>query len=90
MRSPSLYRLSHQNSIFDSEYGDEGVWGGKDDTESTWYLGYYLAYRTSRGLWMMTCVNQSVDGIRGWETQGTGRNHTPVTLCLPQIPYDLT
>jgi hypothetical protein len=61
-------------------------WG---ETESTWYVGHYLAYCTSPGLQMMN-VEQSVEWELAGKTEVLGGKPAPMPLCPPQIPHDLT
>jgi hypothetical protein len=51
--------LSSEEGLYSVEFSFffPFVWG---ETESTWYIGHYLAYCTSSGGWMMS-VEQSVE-----------------------------
>jgi hypothetical protein len=64
------------NDVFSSFFSFLG-WG---ETESTWYVGHYLAYCTSPGWYMMMSVEQSVEWELAGETDVLGEN-------LPQCHF---
>jgi hypothetical protein len=62
------------------------------ETDSTWYVGHYLAYYTGPGRWMMMMMMMcgAAGGMSGKENPSIRRKSAPVPLCPPQIPHDLT
>jgi hypothetical protein len=56
------------------------------ETESTRYIGHYLAYLPA-----LDDKDEAIGGMRiGRGNQISWRKPAPVPLCPPQIPHDLT